>query len=256
MSVRPRLAVLAVFAAGGAAFGGYYLWPSGRQLATCVHGHAVVPADARQALAAYAGRIRHAVERMSDGTRDESWSDAVTGQNRQLSFDSSGRATSEFAIVPSGSFERTITVTFDAHVWMSDRHRALSRSRDPNAAATSAQANRDRVAQGRAVVVGRENVDGRTTLQLRELVHLPHRTFPTPALLRFDTWVDPLTYLTVRTRTDAGRDRWSVNDESWLPRTPANLARTKPLIPAGFRRIFPEQHSFDMVLRAKTPACR
>src|SRR5438105_5013223 len=35
MSVGPRLAVLAVLAAGGTAFGGYYLWPSGRHIAAC-----------------------------------------------------------------------------------------------------------------------------------------------------------------------------------------------------------------------------
>jgi hypothetical protein len=46
MDVRARLAVLAVLAAGGAAFGGYDLWPRGRHVDRC---HAPVPAAAQKA---------------------------------------------------------------------------------------------------------------------------------------------------------------------------------------------------------------
>jgi hypothetical protein len=47
--------------AGGAAFGGYYLWRSGRHIASCAPEHATVPAAAQKALAAYTGWIRHTV---------------------------------------------------------------------------------------------------------------------------------------------------------------------------------------------------
>ncbi len=96
MSVQPRLAVLAILAAGGAVFGGYYLWPSGRHLAACPAPHALVPAAAQRALAAYADK-----------------------------------------------------------------------------AAEIAQSYRDRVADGRAMVVRRAVVDRRQTLHVRETIHFP-----------------------------------------------------------------------------------
>ena len=59
-----------------------------------------------------------------------------------------------------------------------------------------------------------------------------------------DTWVDPLTYLTVRSRF-GGQSNPTITDETWLPRTPANLAKTKLIIPPGFKRSVPQQgHGF------------
>jgi hypothetical protein len=53
--------------------------------------------------------------------------------------------------------------------------------------------------------------------------------------VRIDTWVDAQTYLEVRRRSVLG-DLPSQTDETWLPRTPANVAQTRLAIPAGFRR--------------------
>src|SRR6185437_10225528 len=57
-----------------------------------------------------------------------------------------------------------------------------------------------------------------------------------PRILHVDTWVDALTYLPVRTRTNDGFS-WSVSDTAWLPRTAANVARTRVVIPRGFTRV-------------------
>jgi hypothetical protein len=79
--MRPQLAVAAVLAAGGVVTGGYYLWPKPRHIDACAPRHAPVPAAAKQALAAYAGRIRHEVQRSDQGSR--------TGQSTAVEYTSS-----------------------------------------------------------------------------------------------------------------------------------------------------------------------
>jgi hypothetical protein len=244
MSSRPRLAVVAVLAAAGVVAGGYYLWPKGRHIASCPPLHAPVPAAAKKALAAYLGRIQHDVERSRDGTHDESWYDSLTGASRQVSYDAAGRVTDEFATIPAGTFERTVTVFYDGRRWVSGRQ-ALPSGYHGESAANGAQVNRDNVFRGRARIVGGDVVEGRPALHLREVVHIPAikpasfhlpKGFPVPkqalraTKFTIDTWVDPVTYVTVRIRQGS-----SVNDESWLPRTAGNIARTRAVIPAGFR---------------------
>src|SRR5439155_12405637 len=84
--------------------------------------------------------------------------------------------------------------------------------------------------------------DGHETLKLHET--LAARAFPR---MQMDTWVDRLTYVPVRTRT-AIHGHWLQTDSTWLPRTPANVAKTKLVIPRGFRREFPSMHGVDKVL--------
>jgi hypothetical protein len=244
MSVRPRLAVLAVLAAGGTAFGGYYLWPTGRHISAC---HAPVPAAAQKA---YAGRIRYDVSR-AGANLSESWYDPMTGRSRNVLLDRRGKPTAEVGALPGG---RTVWLSYDGRTWRSEPPLSIRFHPQPNAAAMSAQANRDKVARGRAAIVGHELVRGRETLHLREALripppkppagfHLPKgahlpKIFFRPTRMRVDTWVDALTYLTVRTRT-AANGGWSVSDESWLRRTPANVAKTVVRIPQGFKRETP-----------------
>jgi hypothetical protein len=247
MSLPPRLAVLAVLAAGGAAFGGYYLWPSGRHVASCAPVHAPVPSGAEKALAPFAGRIRHDVERSEAGSHEEIWSDPLTGSTRSLGF-VHGRLTFAYGTVPTSGAPRSVWIDYPARVWASEPLRLpgnKSLTTLANAAAEAAQVNRDKVAHGKASIVGKEAVDGRQTLDLRETVHLPRPRFraiggithrvriPPQPSLHVDTWVDPLTYVTVRTRVRV-RGSSSVTDETWLPRTPANVAATRIVIPDGF----------------------
>jgi hypothetical protein len=124
-------------------------------------------------------------------------------------------------------------------------------------AAEAAQANRDEVANSTATILSRAVIDGRQTLHLHQTIHpaappppngmpLPNGFhFPTMPAFNVDTWVDPLTYLPVRTRLGGfGRQgSSSITDETWLPRTPANIAKTKVVIPAGFKHVVPNQSS-------------
>jgi hypothetical protein len=259
VSGRGRLAVCLVpVAAGAVAVVVLLLVPHGpsKTAAACPPLHAPVPAAARRVLAAYAGRIEFSFDRSTDGSREEMWSDPLTGRYRQLSRDSGGRITDEFATVEQGRWETTYWVTFDDRIWIlerSRRPRLLSAFRPRNDAALDAQGNRDVVLHGMALVLGTEVVDGRPTLHLREIV--PARKLPPPKLppgiklparllhptfpsLRIDTWVDPFTYLTVRTRTTS-RGNSTISEKRWLNRTRANVALTHVVIPAGFRRETP-----------------
>jgi hypothetical protein len=132
----------------------------------------------------------------------------------------------------------------------------------PDAAAVVAQAFRDKVAQGRARVVGRGRVDGHEALQLHETVKPLRAALPGAAApvrpsppLEIDTWVDPRTYVPVRTRSKI-EGRWSQVDSTWLPRTAANVAETKVVIPDGFRRIHPSVYSgSDKVVVTRAGPC-
>jgi hypothetical protein len=220
--------------------------------------HAPVPAAAKKALAGYSGRIIHDVEHSTrDRTRDEWWDDPLTGRRRQIAFDRNGRLESEFVTTISGGVERSVWVLYPAHSVLITRHPFPARyQRHSSGAAGIAQINRDKVANGTATIVDRETIGGRETLHLRETIHPappPTDTFGVPLLpknFRFsatpqfniDTWVDPLTYLPVRTRVGAGGGS-TITDETWLPRTPANIAKTKLVIPAGFKRVTPQHGS-------------
>ena len=217
--------------------------------------HVPVPAAAKKELDTYAGRIMHEVEHSNSGTRDESWSDPTSGSRRQIERDNLGRITMEFATTTRGRIERTASVFYDGRTWISDQHRLPFQPRPVvNEAAGLAQSYRDKVANGTATLVGRQVINGREALHVHENLRFP----PTPAPklfglpsgvrppvappLRIDTWVDPFTYLPLRTRTGSGT-HWSQTDTTWLPRAPANIAKTKLMVPAGFKHIVPNQGS-------------
>jgi hypothetical protein len=228
------------------------IWSNGTNKSTgCApFKHAPVPAAAKKALAAYSGRILHDVEHSTGSTRDESWDDRLTGNTRQLAFDQSGRLESEFVTTMTGNLERTYWVLYPAHNVTVTSHRIPAQFQRHGSAGVAelAQANRDKVANGTATIVGSAVIDGRKSLHLHETIHPPAPPPPTgmplpkgfhfPAMPAFevDTWVDPLTYLTVRRRAFR-----SVTDETWLPRTPANIAKTKLIVPAGFKHSVPQQ---------------
>jgi hypothetical protein len=157
-----------------------------------------------------------------------------------------------FGTTTRGSLQRTVWVLYSGHIWMSTQHRLPFRSSHAeNDAAVRAQSYRDKVANGIASVLGREVIDGRKTLHLQEIIRPPAPQFPkgipVPPGGRFpsfrnDAWVDPFTYLPVRTSFSAGSGG-AVTDETWLPRTPANIGKTKIVIPPGFKHIVPNQGS-------------
>jgi hypothetical protein len=221
-------------------------------------------------LAGYAGRIQHDNEHSRDGTRDESWEDPVTGSGRQVAYDAQGQIESVFGTITRGRTQRTVWVLYPARNWTSDEHRVpFEVPHVRNSAARIAQTYRDKVANGKAKILGRTLIGGRQTLHLHETIHFPpptppngvplpkgFRLPPTPDF-QVDSWVDPVTYLPVRTTSFAeNRGAASVTDESWLLRTKANIAKTKVVIPAGFKRLIPNQGSFDsQIFTATSTRC-
>jgi hypothetical protein len=246
------------------------IWSNGtKNSAACApYIHAPVPTAAKKVLAGYAGRIQHDDEHSRDGTRDVSWEDPVTGSRRQVAYDAQGQIESVFGTTMSANVTRSVWILYPAHNWTVDVHRLpFPRPAAGNDAARIAQANRDKVANRKATIVGRESIDGRQTLHLRETIHLPTpqppRGFPLPKGFQIpptpaftvDTWVDPLTYLTVRS-SYGGQTNSSITDETWLPRTPANIARTKVVIPPGFKHEIPQQGTASGFISIGKDSCQ
>ena len=187
------------------------------------------------------------MQRPHAGGREETWSDPLTGRTRYAVYER-GRLTFAFGTVPTSGVARAVWVDYRARLWRSVPLRFSRETRVAtvtNGAAAEAQATRDKVAGGKAVIVEKEVVVGRQTLRLRETLHLPEPKLPAiggfprsvhlppPLAVHIDTWVDPLTYLTVRTRFTV-RGHSSMTNETWLPRTRANVAAARIIIPDGF----------------------
>jgi hypothetical protein len=213
--------------------------------ATCVV-HAPVPAAALQALAAYAGRIRHDSVRSTGGVLRQSWLDPSTGSERSLSYGPRGAVTAEFGVAPRGAKEEALWVLYPVRAWMAHVVR-LRPATSTNLALDEAQSVRDRLARGKAALVGREVVAGRRTLHLRETEQFPARRLPKgfplairlplPPPFRVDTWVDALTFVPLQTSFESGSRHPQITKTTWLPRTPANLAKTKLVVPRGFKHV-------------------
>jgi hypothetical protein len=90
------------------------------------------------------------------------------------------------------------------------------------------------IATGAWRVVGRTHVDGQQAIELSETGHGQYLLEPLPVTL----WVNAQTYLPIRLVIGAGRDDQgiAVQDFRYLPPTPANVARLRVPIPAGYPR--------------------
>jgi hypothetical protein len=79
---------------------------------------------------------------------------------------------------------------------------------------------RSQLACGAYTVAGRQVISGVDTIKI------------TGASGQFTFWVDPATYLPVQLRMGKNRTEFH-----WLAPTPANLAKLKVTVPAGFKQI-------------------
>jgi hypothetical protein len=91
------------------------------------------------------------------------------------------------------------------------------------------QALRESIANGTLTVVGKTVIDGQTVLELTT------RAKDASKGSAETWWVNPATWLPVRTLTVNSAVSIQV-DYGFLPPTPANLAKLKVPIPAGFTR--------------------
>jgi hypothetical protein len=262
MSRGPRLAVVAALAAGAIVAGGLFLWPRGSRPTSCASPLPALSTAAKATLVAYAGRIQYAAERSSDGTRSETWTDSLTGDMREVSLNRNRRATNEVVTIRQGTLERTEWVVYEGRIWSTTEDRLPFLDNGGNEPAAISKVEREGIANGRSVVVGPAVVDGQETLHLRETVHFPPlspQAPGVPTMFRIDKWDDPLTYLPIRERiTQTGS--WSVTDETWLPRTPGNLAKLELVVPRGFKHMADQNgasSSLQLTRTSETPApCR
>ena len=218
MTVRLRLAILAVLVAGGATAAGFALWPSGNRAAAVCPGPTVAPlsTQAQKALDAYATDIRYDIEKTRNGERSDTWVDPVTGATRILLFDEPGRLEAETGQTWTGKTLKSVTVSFETRSWFATTATMASGyvSGSDGAFTDSLGVRRD-LGDGSTKTLGKATLNGRTTLHLRQNV--------------LQLWVDPLTYLPVRTQARATTD-----DITWLPRTASNLLSTRIVVPQGF----------------------
>jgi hypothetical protein len=248
-----RLALAALLALAGFVAGAVFLWPRGRDAACVRPGR--LSGEAVRRLAGYAGKIEHGVEHSHDGGHEEWWVDSNTGNRRQLTYDVRGKLTGEFATAYTGTIERTAWIFYTDGTFQTDVRR-VGAGRNPNPALADAQANLARVAGHQAAVVGRDALG----VHLREIRHMPmpkgtfsaaiRRQIARTRTVHIDTWVDPVTYLTVREAFRDGSGS-TVIDEHWLSRTPANVARTRLVIPRGFSRIYARATETELTLSSR-----
>jgi hypothetical protein len=216
MPVRPRLAIVAILVVAGAVATAFFVWPRGNHDATCA-GPIAVPlsAQGQKRLDSYSTSIRYDIEKLTDGARRETWTDPVTGASRILSFDNQGRLTSETGQTWTGKTLKSVMVSFETRTWFAVTAGLGGYTSGDDGAVTDSLGVRRGLADGTTTSLGQAAIDGQTTLHLRQNV--------------LQLWVNPLTYVPVRTQVGASTD-----DIIWLPRNASNLLSTRIVVPQGF----------------------
>jgi hypothetical protein len=87
------------------------------------------------------------------------------------------------------------------------------------------------IAGREALVIGKTIIDGQHALILRLALNLPPG-LPLPSI-QIEWWVNATTYVPLR------NDNTGIPPIifTWLPRTTSNLAKTRLVVPAGFRHL-------------------
>jgi hypothetical protein len=94
---------------------------------------------------------------------------------------------------------------------------------------------RAEIANGQFTVVGRTELHGQQAIELK--INVPPSDQAPPHTVAARLWVDAATYLPMREDTRRSTGQQSVSDFVFLPPTPANLAKLRPVIPAGYTHV-------------------
>ena len=97
-----------------------------------------------------------------------------------------------------------------------------------------AAAIRAEIANGQFVVVGLTELHGQRAIELK--INVPPNNEAPPHVTGERMWVNATTYLPMRDSTRWSNGQRSVADYVFLPPTPENLAKLRPVIPAGYTR--------------------
>ncbi len=93
---------------------------------------------------------------------------------------------------------------------------------------------RAEIANGQFTVIGRTELYGQQAIELK--ISVPPSDEAPPHTTAERMWVNATTYLPMREYTHWSNGRKSVFDYVFLPPTPENLAKLRPVIPAGYTR--------------------
>lgn len=94
---------------------------------------------------------------------------------------------------------------------------------------------RAEIADGQFTVVGQTELHGQQAIELKINVPPNHEAPPHTTAARL--WVDATTYLPVQQYVRRSNGEQYVQEFTFLPPTPANLAKLRPVIPAGYRHV-------------------
>jgi hypothetical protein len=93
---------------------------------------------------------------------------------------------------------------------------------------------RAELANGQFTVIGPTELDGQQAIELQ--INVPPNNEAPPHIVAERMWVNATTYLPMQEYTRWSNGQQSVGDFVFLPPTPANLAKLRPVIPAGYTR--------------------
>ena len=160
----------------------------------------------------------------------ETWTDRAFLRARTTNYDSQGKVVGQSTVTITRNRIRTENVFYPAK-------QCVTRTATLPPSAHSLQIRhsayfpaevRKLVSTGRIGLVGRPTIAGRKTLQLQGQTG--------PQLLQI--WVEPKTYLVVQVVVRwIGRGVIEKLMFDWLPRTPANQAKLKLIVPPGFQHV-------------------
>jgi hypothetical protein len=93
---------------------------------------------------------------------------------------------------------------------------------------------RAEIANGQFTVIGQTELHGRQAIELK--INVPPNNEAPPHTTAERLWVNATTYLPMREYTRMSNGQQSVTDYAFLPPTPENLAKLRPVIPVGYTR--------------------
>ena len=93
---------------------------------------------------------------------------------------------------------------------------------------------RAEIADGQFTVIGRTELHGQQAIELK--INVPPNNEAPPHVTAERMWVNATTYLPMRGYQRMSNGQQTVFDYVFLPPTPANLAKLRPVIPAGYTR--------------------
>jgi hypothetical protein len=140
----------------------------------------------------------------------------------------------------SGTF---LWVDHFTHTW-GERHSKFILGFAPDAAGIRAE-----IANGQFTVVGPAELHGQQAIELK--FNVPPINEAPAHVTAERMWVNATTYLPMRGYTRWSNGQQSVFDYVFLPPTPANLAKLRPVIPAGYTR----SHSIGRKPHICTSSC-